>query len=65
MDDSMIERVARADRDTDRTAIASITKALRERGHEILAIQLWLAARYPESGALRKMIERSIDGLKP
>ena len=52
------------DRDTDRAAITSITKALRERGHDILAMQLWLAARYPESAALRKVIERSIEAAR-
>lgn len=34
--------------------------ALRERGQDILATQLWLAQRYPEAGWVRRIMARGL-----
>ena len=37
--------------------------ALRARGHDILATQLWLARRYPDCAALRAIIKQNVERL--
>ena len=37
-----------------------LARALRERGHDILATQLWLAKRYPASAALLAIMARGL-----